>query len=84
MERSVWVRSDRNIQVHLWRWTNLTTWTDRTGIYRSIFINWSVALLQLRRHVALGNGTQNGNDHSVRLARFNQEMSFHVALVYLG
>ena len=45
MERSVLVRSDRNIQVHLWRWTTLTGWTDRTEIYHSIFINWS--LLQL-------------------------------------
>ena len=42
MQRSVSVHFDWNIQ----RWTTLTGWTDWTGIYRSIFIHWSVALLQ--------------------------------------
>lgn len=37
MARSVSVRCDRNIRVHLWRWSILT---GRTGISRSIFMNW--------------------------------------------
>ena len=77
MERSVLVRSDRNIQVHLWRWTTLTGWTDRTGIYHSNFINWSVS-------VALGNGAQNGMEHSARLARVIGKWRSILHLVYLG
>ena len=42
------------------------------------------SLTPVNTPVALGNGTQNGKDHSARLAQFNQEMSFHFALVYLG
>ena len=41
-------------------------------------------LTSVNRRMALGNGTQNGKDHSARLARFNREMLFHFALVYLG
>ena len=81
MEGFVSVRSDRNIQVHLQRWSTLAGWT---GIYRSIFIKLVSCLTSVNRRVALGNGTQNGKDHSARLARFNREMLFHFALVYLG
>ena len=40
MEGSVLVHSDWNIRVHLWRWTALTSRTGRTGIFRSIFMDW--------------------------------------------
>ena len=75
--------SYQNIQLHLWRWTTLPGRTGRTGIYRFIFMNWLVALLQFSGHVALGNGIQNGNDYSAWLSWFNQKVSFHFAMFYL-
>ena len=57
MKRSVLVCSDWNIQVRLWRWSTLT---GHPRIYRTIFMNWLVALLQLSRFSQVrGSGVWN-------------------------
>ena len=73
MERSVSVRSNRNVQVAVGGPLDLTVRTGRTGIYRCIFINWLIAFLQFSRlSQAREAEEKNGKDYFARLARFNR------------
>ena len=58
MTRSVLVRSDRNIQDHLWKWFTLTGWTD---IFDKM-VHCSTLLSTGRFHFCreFGKGIKNG------------------------